>query len=64
MTKQEFITFSNDVQKANKIFKEQLNGNMLDIDLAPIYRNINKQKFNADMYGEPYISVFKGVSLC
>lgn len=64
MTYDEFATYHNDVVKASKIFQEQLKGNMLNIDLAIIYRNINKQKFNADMYDEPYVSVFEEVSLC
>lgn len=58
MTEKEFATFHNDKVKAYKIFNEQMNGNMLNIDLAAIFRNINKQKFEADMYDIPYISVF------
>lgn len=58
MTEKEFAIFHNDKVKAAKIFNEQLKGNMLEIDLAAIYRNINKAKFNADMYDEPYISAF------
>lgn len=58
MTNQEFAVFTNDRTRADAIFSEQLKGNMLEVDLTPIYRNINKQKFEADMYGKPYVSVF------
>lgn len=61
MTEKEFATFHNDKVKANKIFAEQLKGNMLHIDLATIFRNINKQKFESDMYDIPYVSVFEEV---
>jgi hypothetical protein len=59
MTHDEYATYHNDYVKANRLFKAQMKGKRLDIDLAAIFRNINKAKFDSDMYDIPYVSVFE-----
>lgn len=53
MSYNEFATYASDIQKANKMYDEQTG-----VDLSRIFREIYRRKFDADMYGEPYVSVF------
>lgn len=61
MTDREYLIMFEDRRKADKIFKQQLKGEMLDINLAPVYRAINKRKFDAELYDIPYVSVWADV---
>jgi hypothetical protein len=59
MTQKEWEDWSYDKYMADHIYKEQQKGKMLDIDIAPIFRAIQKRRCDALMYDIPYTPIFQ-----
>ena len=62
MSHNELCQYCSDLQRAERLFADQKNGVVLDVDINSIFRAIYRQKFNAEFYGVPYVSVFVEVA--
>ena len=63
MSHNELCQYCSDLQRAQKLLADQKNGVVLSVDIHSIFRAISRQKFDAEFYGKPYMSVFEGASL-
>ena len=62
MSYNDLCQYCSDLQKAQGLFADQKNGVVLNVDIASIFRTIYRQKFDAEFYGVPYVSVFGEVA--
>lgn len=62
MSHNELCQYCSDLQRAQRLFADQKSGVVLDVDINSIFRTIYRQKFDAEFYGVPYVSVFGEVA--
>jgi len=55
MTQNEFAKYHNDLVRVEKLYETE----GATPFVSSLFRNLYKQKFNADMYGTPYTSIFE-----